>query len=101
MTNAHVVGNAPNREVVVTMWDQKKFVGRVYAVDKMSDIAVIKLNEVTEELPCVSFGESSKLRAGEFVVALGSPLQLQNTVTFGIVSAPARHSTELGIMRRG
>ena len=46
MTNAHVVGNAPNREVVVTMWDQKKFVGRVYAVDKMSDIAVIKLNMI-------------------------------------------------------
>lgn len=87
--------------MVVTTWDQKKFVGKVYAVDKISDIAVIKLSEVTEELPCVSFGVSSKVRAGEFVVALGSPLQLQNTVTFGIVSTPARHSTELGIMKRG
>ena len=84
--------------VEVTLHDMRKLPGRVHSMDKQTDIAVIKL-EGADDLPAAPLGSSAKLRAGEFVVAVGSPLQLQGSVTFGIVSAAARHSSELGIAK--
>jgi len=90
---------AADGQVVVTLWDGRKFEGKVHSVDRLSDIALVKINKPTfdEDLPVATLGTSGSLRAGEFVVALGSPLFLQNSVTFGIVSAPARHGSELGM----
>ena len=105
VTNAHVVElvyhGRGKKEVIVTMWDGKRRNAAVHAVDKQSDVAVLKLIDVgyAEDLPTSVIGNSGKLRAGEFVVALGSPLNLQNSVTFGIVSRTARHASELGLSR--
>lgn len=101
VTNAHVVSQSSDGSVVVTMWDGRKVKGFVHSLDEKSDLALIKIPEPSggEKLPVARLGTSSSLRVGEFVVALGSPLQLQNTVTFGIVSAVARHATELGIAK--
>lgn len=100
VTNAHVVENSADGKVLITMWDGHKRHGIVHSFDKMSDIALVRLSDVGDhDLPVATFGVSSKLRVGEFVVALGSPLQLQNTVTFGIVSATARHASELGLAK--
>ena len=85
-------------DVIVTLWDTRKFEGKVHSIDKSTDIALVKINNVSSvDLPVASLGKSSKLRAGEFVVALGSPLFLQNSITFGIVSATTRHARELGM----
>jgi len=101
-TNAHVVGNGPNalqNKVLVTFWSGERRMATVHSMDAASDIALVKLDEITESLPCVTFGESASLRAGEFVVALGSPLTLKNTATYGIVSSASRHGVELGISK--
>ena len=99
VTNAHVVESSPSGNIVVTMWNGKKRKGTVHSMDKLSDIALVKLTDVKddEDLPVAEMGSSSTLRHGEFVIALGSPLRLQNTVTFGIVSATARLGSELGM----
>lgn len=98
MTNAHVVSNAADGRVIVTLWDARKFSGQVHSIDRTSDIALIKLdNPNNEALPVAKMGKSAELRAGEFVIALGSPLFLQNSVSFGIVSAPARRGSDLGM----
>ncbi len=99
MTNAHVVPGGLNSDVVVTFHDFRKLEGKVHSMDSASDIAIIKVNPGQEELPVALLGFSGDLRPGEFVIALGSPLQLQNSVTFGIVSALARHGSELGMNR--
>ena len=99
MTNAHVVPNGPNSDVVVTLHDFRKFSGRVHSVDTASDIAIVKVSAPGEELPVALLGSSGDLKPGEFVLALGSPLQLQNTLTFGIVSALARHGSEMGMVQ--
>lgn len=99
VTNAHVVAPSTDGKVLVTMWNGRKRRGIVHSMDKLSDIALIKLTDVgfDEDLPVAVMGTSGKLHIGEFVVALGSPLQLQNSITFGIVSATARHGSELGM----
>ena len=99
MTNAHVVAPSTDGKVLVTMWNGRKRRGLVHSMDKLSDIALVKLADVgyDEDLPIAVLGVSGKLHIGEFVVALGSPLQLQNSITFGIVSATARHGSELGM----
>jgi HtrA serine peptidase 2 len=96
VTNAHVVQFANDGQVMITFWDGRKKMGTVHAVDPRSDIAIIKLVGMeSEDIPVAKLGSSSALRVGEFVVALGSPMNLLNTVTFGIVSAAARHASEL------
>lgn len=100
VTNAHVVSKVPKgNKVYIRMWDggaEKQ--GTVHSLDEVSDIALIKLDmNDDDDLPVATLGSSSSLRAGEFVVALGSPLMLQGTVTCGIVSSTARHSSELGM----
>lgn len=86
MTNAHVVEGA--EEVIVTLTDKREFKARIIGADKRSDVAVVKI-EATG-LPAVKIGDLGRLRVGEWVMAIGSPFGLENTVTAGIVSAKQR-----------
>ncbi len=86
MTNAHVVEGAD--EVMVTLTDQREFKAKIIGADKRTDVAVLKI-EATG-LPSVKIGDVSRLKVGEWVLAIGSPFGLENTVTAGIVSAMQR-----------
>lgn len=86
MTNAHVVDGAD--EVVVTLTDKREFKAKIIGADKRSDVAVVKIDATG--LPAVKVGDVSRLRVGEWVVAIGSPFGFENTVTAGIVSAKQR-----------
>jgi len=86
MTNAHVVEDAS--EVVVTLTDKREFKARIIGADKRTDVAVVKIDATG--LPALKVGDVSKLRVGEWVMAIGSPFGLENTVTAGIVSAKQR-----------
>jgi serine protease Do len=86
MTNAHVVDGA--NEVLVTLTDKREFKAKIIGTDKRSDVAVVKI-EATG-LPAVKLGDVNRLRVGEWVMAIGSPFGLENTVTAGIVSAKQR-----------
>ncbi|AEG93948.1 DegQ family serine endoprotease [Ramlibacter tataouinensis] len=89
MTNAHVVEGA--EEVIVTLPDKREFKAKVVGTpDKRTDVAVIKIDATG--LPAVRIGDVSKLKVGEWVMAIGSPFGLENTVTAGIVSAKARET---------
>ncbi|MES1162670.1 MAG: trypsin-like peptidase domain-containing protein, partial [Rhizobacter sp.] len=90
MTNAHVVEGAD--EVLVTLTDKREFKAKLIGADKRTDVAVVKI-EATG-LPAVKVGDISKLRVGEWVMAIGSPFGLENTVTAGIVSAKQRDTGE-------
>ena len=94
VTNAHVVRGV--RSVKVKLASGKEVRGIVTDIDEVNDLALLKLN-VKEKLPHLEFGDSSTLRPGEWVVALGSPLSLSNTITAGIVSSSQRPSKELGL----
>ena len=96
VTNAHVVRNS-NR-FKITLHDGRELVGVLHSKDKASDLALVKIvNDTGEKFPVARIGTSSTLRPGEWCIALGSPLTLQNTVTCGIISAIARQSSELGL----
>lgn len=86
MTNAHVVEGAD--EVLVTLTDKREFKAKIIGSDKRTDVAVIKI-EATG-LPAVKIGDVNRLKVGEWVMAIGSPFGLENTVTAGIVSAKQR-----------
>ncbi len=86
MTNAHVVDGAD--EMVVTLADKREFKAKVVGSDKRSDVAVVKIDATG--LKPVRIGDVSKLRVGEWVMAIGSPFGLDSTVTAGIVSAKQR-----------
>jgi serine protease Do len=86
MTNAHVVDGA--EEVLVTLPDKREFKARIVGYDKRTDVAVVKI-EATG-LPAVKVGDVTRLKVGEWVMAIGSPFGLENTVTAGIVSAKQR-----------
>lgn len=98
-TNAHVVSTSSDGRLVITFKDGTKKPGFVHSMDVLSDIAIVKVDDayINEPLPTIPFGSSSRTRAGEFVVAIGSPMQLQNSASLGIVSATARHASELGL----
>jgi serine protease Do len=87
VTNNHVVGDNV-REITVALPDKREIKGRVIGVDPSTDIALLKIN--TAGLPAVPWGDSSQLKIGEWVLAIGSPFQLSQTVTAGIVSATGR-----------
>jgi S1-C subfamily serine protease len=93
ITNAHVVEGVG--QVKVTLKNGKIFPGKVLGVDLVTDIAVIKIE--AKDLPTVSFGKTEKLNPGEWAIAIGNPLGLDNTVTVGIISAIERSSTEVGV----
>jgi serine protease Do len=86
MTNAHVVDGAD--QVLVTLPDKREFKARIVGSDKRTDVAVVKI-EATG-LPAVKIGDVNRLKVGEWVMAIGSPFGLENTVTAGIVSAKQR-----------
>ena len=86
LTNAHVVAEAS--EVTVRLTDRREFTAKVVGVDKRTDVAVIKID--AKNLPTVRIGDPTKLRPGEWVVAIGSPFGFDNSVTAGIVSATSR-----------
>ncbi|XP_044764929.1 serine protease HTRA2, mitochondrial-like [Coccinella septempunctata] len=96
VTNAHVVTNRFNAIVEVKLYDGRTYKGVIESVDVQSDLATVRIPE--KNLPVMKLGNSSNLRPGEFVIALGSPLALSNTVTSGVVSSVHRGSQELGIM---
>ncbi len=91
VTNNHVVANAT--KVEVTLNDNQKYPAKVIGADAATDVALIKIE--AEGLPTIPFGDSDKLRLGEWVLAIGSPLgyELRSTITAGIVSAKGRSMT--------
>jgi len=91
MTNAHVVDGAD--ELLVTLTDKREFKGKVIGADKRSDVAIVKIEAAG--LPFVKVGDVGKLKVGEWVMAIGSPFGLDNSVTAGIVSAKQRDTGEL------
>ncbi len=88
VTNNHVIGDNV-REITAMLPNKREVRGRLVATDPMTDIALLKMNGVSN-LPVVPWGDSSKLRVGNWVLAIGSPFQLNQTVTLGIVSATGR-----------
>ncbi len=86
MTNAHVVQGAD--EVMVTLHDKREFKARIVGADRRTDVAVVKIDATG--LPAVKIGDVNRLKVGEWVLAIGSPFGLDNTVTAGIVSAKQR-----------
>ena len=93
VTNYHVIRNADVIEV--TLNDKRKFKAKVVGVDKMTDLALLKID--ADNLPFLEYGDSDKLKVGEWVLAVGNPFNLTSTVTAGIVSAKAR---SLSLMSR-
>ncbi|MFM9268449.1 HhoA/HhoB/HtrA family serine endopeptidase [Tychonema sp. BBK16] len=93
LTNAHVVDGADT--VTVKLKDGREFVGKVLGVDTVTDVAVVKIE--ANNLPVVSLGKSEELQPGEWAIAIGNPLGLDNTVTVGIISATGRSSSDVGV----
>lgn len=87
LTNNHVIENA--EDITVTLWDESEYKAKVKGRDPKTDIALIKV-EADKPLPSVTFGDSDVLSVGDWVIAVGNPYGLGNTVTAGIVSAKSR-----------
>ncbi|HEY9639186.1 MAG TPA: HhoA/HhoB/HtrA family serine endopeptidase [Coleofasciculaceae cyanobacterium] len=96
ITNAHVVEGAD--KVSVTLKDGRSFEGKVIGVDPVTDVAAVKIEAVN--LPVVALGNSESLLPGQWAIAIGNPLGLDNTVTAGIISAIGRSSSQVGIPDR-
>jgi len=100
LTNAHVIANASH--ISVRLHSGETIPATIIDVDQVADLALIKLEaRYKQKFPALKFGKSTELRPGEWVVALGSPLALKNTITSGIVSTVGRTSKELGLNRGG
>ncbi len=95
LTNAHVVSGADT--VTVTLKDGRQFAGEVRGIDEVSDLAVVKLKGATGKLPIATLGDSDAIQVGDWAIAVGNPLGLDNTVTLGIVSTLHRTSAQVGI----
>lgn len=93
LTNAHVVDNAD--KVTVILKDGRTFEGKVLGADPVTDLAVVKVNG--SNLPTVPLGNSDQVQVGDWAIAVGNPLGLDNTVTLGIVSTLNRPSAQVGI----
>lgn len=94
LTNAHVVDGT--RTVKVTLRDGRTFEGEVMGIDSVTDVAVVKI-ETADSLPTVRLGSTANLSPGQWAIAIGNPLGLDNTVTAGIISAIGRTSNQVGI----
>jgi len=86
LTNAHVVAGAT--KITVQLPDRRQFPGKVIGIDKVSDVAVVKI--AAHDLPTVNIGNSNRLEVGQWVLAIGAPFGLKNSATAGIVSAKGR-----------
>jgi len=93
LTNAHVVADTDT--VQVTLKDGRSFGGKVVGVDPVTDVAVVKIR--AKNLPIVKLGNSKNLVPGQWAIAIGNPLGLDNTVTVGIISATDRSSAQVGV----
>ena len=91
MTNAHVVQGAD--EVIVTLTDKRELKAKIIGADQRSDVAVVKVE--ASGLPVVKIGDSGRAKVGEWVMAIGSPFGLENSVTAGIISAKQRDTGDL------
>jgi S1-C subfamily serine protease len=98
LTNAHVVNDADT--VSVTLKDGRVFEGAVQGVDEVSDLAVVKLKGVDGKLPVIPLGNSDEVQVGDWAIAVGNPVGLDNTVTLGIVSTLHRSSAEVGMANK-
>lgn len=96
ITNAHVIDGSET--VSVTLKDGRTFQGRVLGEDPVTDVAVVKIE--ANNLPTVQLSNSDQVRPGEWAIAIGNPLGLDNTVTAGIVSATGRSSGQVGVPDR-
>ncbi len=94
MTNAHVISGSD--EVIVGLNNGKKFKAKVIGQDLFTDLAVLKI-EGKENWPIAKMGDSSKIKVGDWAIAVGNPFGLENTVTLGIISNLKRNVTQLGI----
>ena len=94
LTNAHVVDDADR--VTVRLKDGRQFDGEVRGVDEVTDLAVVKIN-TSDRLPVATLGDSDAVKVGDWAIAVGNPLGLDNTVTLGIVSTLNRSSADVGI----
>jgi Do/DeqQ family serine protease len=92
LTNAHVVDGADKVKVILK--DGRTFQGKVMGKDELTDVAVIKIQ--AENLPTLKLGNSDQLQPGQWAIAIGNPLGLDNTVTTGIISATGRTSNQIG-----
>lgn len=88
LTNNHVVAGAD--EVVVKLADDRELRARVLGSDPATDVAVVRLEKAPADLPAVTLGDSDRVRVGDYVLAIGNPLGMGQTVTMGIVSAKNR-----------
>ncbi len=96
LTNAHVINGADR--VVVTLKDGRSFDAIVEGVDEVTDLAVVKIDNGEDDLlPVASLGDSDAVEVGDWAIAVGNPLGLDNTVTLGIVSTLKRTSSAVGI----
>ncbi|NJR39409.1 MAG: PDZ domain-containing protein [Leptolyngbyaceae cyanobacterium CSU_1_4] len=93
LTNAHVVDGAD--QVSVLLKDGRRLEGKVLGADPVTDVAVVKVE--ASNLPAVTLGNSELLQPGEWAIAIGNPLGLDNTVTAGIISATGRSSADIGV----
>jgi len=93
LTNSHVVNGAD--QVTVTLKDGRTFEGEVRGVDEVTDLAVVKVKG--KDLPIAPLGDSDRIQVGDWAIAVGNPLGLDNTVTLGIVSTLKRSSAQVGI----
>ena len=96
ITNAHVVSGAD--KVTVILKDGRQIEGKVIGSDELTDIAVVQVKP--DNLPTVSLGSSANLQPGDWAIAIGNPLGLDNTVTAGIISAIGRNSGQIGVDKR-
>jgi len=90
LTNAHAVEGATN--IYVTLTDKREFKAKLIGSDPRTDVALVKIE--SKDLPKLPIGDSSKVRVGEWVLAIGSPFGLDNTVTAGIISAKGRETND-------
>jgi S1-C subfamily serine protease len=95
LTNAHVVSNAD--KVTVTLKDGRIFNGEVKGTDEVTDLAVVKINPQGADLPVAPLGDSAKVQVGDWAIAVGNPVGLDNTVTLGIISTIGRSAAKAGI----
>ena len=101
LTTAHVIANAS--QISVRLHSGETLGASLLDVDQVADLALLKLDNSrrSQKFPALRFGKSSQLRPGEWVIALGSPLSLKNTITCGIVSSLGRRGEELGLHKGG